>query len=209
MAGNPTVYPHATCACGQSFTVDHTLSCNRGGFPILRHNELRDLTGELLSQVCHNVSTEPHLQPLTGEEMRHNTAITQENARLDLKANGVWGDRFHTTFLDVRVFNPHAPSYRSMAPSRLYQRHEKEKRRAYNQRIAEVEQASFSPLIFSATGGIGRTATTFYQRLATLTAKKRKQDYNQTLLWMRSRLSFALLRSRSAALLRSKSANQI
>ena len=184
-----------TCACGQSFSVDHALSCNRGGFPILRHNELRDITGELLSQVCHNVSTEPHLQPLNGEELRHNTAITEENARLDLKANGMWGDRFHTTFFDVRVFNPHAASYRSTSPTRLYQRHEKEKLRAYNQRIIEVEQASFSPLIFSATGGMGHTATTVYQRLAALIAKKKKQDYNKTLLWIRSRLSFALLRA--------------
>jgi hypothetical protein len=184
-----------TCACGRSFSVEHALSCNPGGFPILRHNELRDLTGELLSQVCHNVSTDPHLQPLSGETLRHNTAITEENARLDLKANGMWGDRFHTTFFDVRVFSRHATSYKSTAPSSLYQRHEKEKRRAYNQRITEVEQASFSPLVFSATGGMGRTATTVYQRVAALIAKKKTQDYNQTLLWIRSRLSFALLRA--------------
>ena len=175
-----------TCACGRSFSIDHALSCNRGGFPILRHNKLRDLTRELLSEVCHNVSTEPHLQPLNGEKLRHNTAITEENARLDLKANGMWGDRFHTTFFDVRVFNPHASSYRSTAPPTLYQRHEKEKRCVYNQRITEVEQASFSPLIFSATGGMGRTATIVYQRLAALIASKKKQDYNQTLLWIGS-----------------------
>ena len=86
---NEVAQPATYCACGQSFSLDHALSCNRGGFTILRHNELQDLTGELLSQVCHNVSTEPHLQPLNGEELRHNTAITEKNARLDLKANGV------------------------------------------------------------------------------------------------------------------------
>ena len=37
---------------------------NRGGFPILRHNELRNITASMLSQVCPNVSVEPHLQPL-------------------------------------------------------------------------------------------------------------------------------------------------
>ena len=109
------------------------------------------------------------------EELRHNTAITEENAKLDLKANGVWGDKFHTTFFDVHVFNPHAPSYRSTAPTRLYQRHEKEKRRAYNQRITEVEHASFSPLIFFATGGIGHIATTVYQRLGALIAQKKSK----------------------------------
>ena len=28
------------CACGRSFTVEHALSCSRGGFPIIRHNEV-------------------------------------------------------------------------------------------------------------------------------------------------------------------------
>ena len=35
------------CVCGQSFTVQHALSCPRGGFPSIRHNELRDLTASL------------------------------------------------------------------------------------------------------------------------------------------------------------------
>ena len=184
-----------TCGCGQSFSVEHALSCNLGGFPILRHNELRDLTADLLSQVCHNVSTEPHSQPLSGETLKHNTVIREDSARLDIKANGLWGNRFHTTFLDIWVFNPHAPSYRSTTPSSLYQRHEREKRRAYSQRISEIEHASFSPIVFSATGGMGRSATTMYQRLAAMIADKRKQDYNHTLMWIRTRLSFALPRA--------------
>ena len=28
------------CSCGKNFTVDHALSCAKGGFPTLRHNEL-------------------------------------------------------------------------------------------------------------------------------------------------------------------------
>ncbi len=38
-----------------------------GGFPTLRYNELRDMTASLLTEVCSNVATEPHLQPLSGE----------------------------------------------------------------------------------------------------------------------------------------------
>ena len=33
----------------------HALSCPKGGFPSLRHNEVRDLTANLLSEVCNNV----------------------------------------------------------------------------------------------------------------------------------------------------------
>ena len=43
------------CSCGESFTVDHALSCPRGGFPTIRHNELRDMCAELLSETCHDV----------------------------------------------------------------------------------------------------------------------------------------------------------
>ena len=31
-------------------------------------------------------------------------------ARLDISVNVFWGGRYEITFLDVRVFNPHAPS---------------------------------------------------------------------------------------------------
>ena len=137
-----------TCVCGQHFDVDHALSCNRGGFPVIRHNELRDITADMLSQVCHNVSVEPHLQALSGEEMSYSTAIREDSARLDVKANGFFGDNFHTTYFDVRVFNPYAPSNKSCTPSTAYQKHERAKRRAYNQRITQIEHGSFSPLVF-------------------------------------------------------------
>ena len=52
-----------------SFSIDHALTCKTGGFPAIRHNEVRDITASLLSEVCHGVTIEPHLQPLTGEVM--------------------------------------------------------------------------------------------------------------------------------------------
>ena len=44
--------------------------------------------------------------------------------------------------------------------------------RAYGQRIREVEYASFSPLVFSATGGLAHEATIFYKHLASLLSNK-------------------------------------
>ena len=40
------------CECGHAFTVDHALSCAKGGFPTIRHNEIRDITASLLTEVC-------------------------------------------------------------------------------------------------------------------------------------------------------------
>ena len=52
------------CVCGHHFTIEHALSCSRGGFPSIRHNEIRNITADLLSGVCHGVGTEPSLQPV-------------------------------------------------------------------------------------------------------------------------------------------------
>ena len=37
----------AKCACGAVFSVEHALSCPKGGFPSIRHNEIRNLTATL------------------------------------------------------------------------------------------------------------------------------------------------------------------
>ena len=51
------------CICGKNFTVEHALSCTRGGFLTLHHNHIRDITASLLSEVSMNVVLEPELQP--------------------------------------------------------------------------------------------------------------------------------------------------
>ena len=183
------------CTCGNTFTVEHSLSCPRGGFPIIRHNEIRDLTANLLSEVCHDVRIEPDLQPLTGETLAASSAITDDGARLDIAANGVWGGRFERTFMDVRVFNPLAPSNSQSTLAACYRKHERAKKRSYEQRVRDTEHATFTPLVLSATGGMGREAATFYRRLASLLAVKWDQPYSSTMSWLRCRITFSLLRS--------------
>ena len=189
----PALTP-STCACGTSFSVEHALSCPMGGFPIVRHNEVRDLTAKLMSEVCHDVCIEPTLQPITGEALSGASAITEDGARLDVAANGFWGGRFERAFFDVRVFNPHAPSNRQPLSS-CYRKHENIKKRAYKQRVREVERGSFTPLVMSLTGGLGNAATVCYKRLASLLSSKREQPYCSTMAWIRCSLSFSLLRS--------------
>ena len=90
--GWPLSWTPSHCACGTSFTVDHALSCPKGGLPTLRHNEIRDLTATLLTEVCHQVHVEPELQPVSSPEtFPLSTANTQDGARLDIAMNGFWG----------------------------------------------------------------------------------------------------------------------
>eukprot|EP00731_Ephydatia_muelleri_P014129 Em0007g1439a len=169
------------CICGKSFTVEHALSCLFGGYPTLRHNEIRNLTANLLSEVCHNVTIEPTLQPVTRETFKLASTITEIGARSDIAADGFWGGHFEKTFFDIRVLNPLAPSNTTPTPSACYRRHEKEKQRAYEQRIREIEHASFTPIVLSTTGGMGPIATTFYKRLADRLASKWISSYSQTI----------------------------
>ena len=57
---------------------------------------------------------------------------------------------------DVRVFNPYAPSNRHANLQLVYRKHEQIKKHAYEQRIREVEHATFSTLVVSATGDLAR-----------------------------------------------------
>ena len=60
--------------------------------------------------------------------------------------------------------------------------------------MREIELVSFTPLVFSLTGGMGKAATAFYKRLASLIAVKREQPYSSTLSWLRCSLGFVLLK---------------
>jgi hypothetical protein len=64
-------------------------------------------------------------------------------------------------------------SYTSL--SQCYRRNELEKRRAYDERIREVEHGKFSPLVFSTAGGVGATANVVY--IASLIAEKHGKPY--------------------------------
>ena len=87
----------------------NALSCRKGGYPSIRHNEIRNLTAKVLTEVCNDVLLEPPLQPLTGERFPGASVNTSEGAHLDISFDGFWGGKFEKTFVDIRVFNPHAP----------------------------------------------------------------------------------------------------
>ena len=68
------------CLCGEAFSLSHAFSCPRGTFPSIRHDQIRDLFAEFLTEVCPNVSSEPALQPISGETFSHRSANTDDGA---------------------------------------------------------------------------------------------------------------------------------
>ena len=117
------------------FLVQHVLSCPKGGFPSIQHNEARDTLSCRMSEVCDDVCTEPTLQPITGETFSNASANTKDGARLDIAANGFWGGHFERAYFDVRVVNPNAPSNCQRSLVAMYKKHERAKIGAYEQRV--------------------------------------------------------------------------
>jgi len=81
-----------------------------------------------------------------------------------------------------------------------YRKYENIKHHAYGQRIREVEYASFTPLVSSATGGLAHEATIYYKCLASLLSTKWGDSYAITLGWLHCYMSFSLLRSAIACI---------
>ena len=183
----------SVCVCGCDFNADHAMICQRGGLIIQRHNEIRDLEAELLDMVCHDVAVEPTLQPLTGEELNRG-ANTAPDARLDVQCRGFW-ERQRAAFFDIRVYHPNTDSYRDLTPNQVYKRHEDEKKRKYASRVLEVEQGTFTPLVFMTTGGMSDECQRYHSRLAELISAKKQENYATTMSWIRTKVSFAILRT--------------
>ena len=114
---------HLPSHCRQ-FTVEHALICVHGGFPSIRHNELRDITAGFLTEVCHNVGTEPPLQQLSGEQLTFRTANREDGACLDIAADNFWGRHRDCAFFDIGVFSPFTQSHRNTSLCQWYKKNE-------------------------------------------------------------------------------------
>ena len=180
------------CQCSEKNSIDHALSCKLGGYVHMRHNRIRDLEADLMKEIGHDVKIEPELLPLeTDKDRRGNN---KDKARLDVSGVGVWGS-YERTFLDIRVVHPNAPSYINKPIKKIYETHEKEKKRAYNERVIQVEKGSFTPIVVSTFGGMGAEAERYHKRIATLISEKRNERYSDVLNYLRTRLRFSILRS--------------
>ena len=67
--------------------------------------------------------------------------------------------------------HPNADSYRDLIPKQIYKKHEYEKKRQYAERVMEIEQGTFTPLVFTTTGGMADECVKYHSRLAELIKK--------------------------------------
>ena len=72
-----------------------------------------------------------------------------------------------------------------LTTKQIYRQHESEKTRMHASRVLEVEQGSFTPMVFTATGGMADECKTYHNRLAELLSNKKGEDYSNTISWIR------------------------
>lgn len=76
---------------------------SRGGFVIMRHNDIKGFEAHLSKKECSDGEIEPPRQPLKNEHLVKGF-INTDSARLGIRARGFWR-RGQNAFIDARVTN--------------------------------------------------------------------------------------------------------
>ena len=95
----------------------------------------------------------------------------------------------------MRVFDPNSRRYLNKSLQQCHAMNEHEKKGSYNERVLQVNQGTFRPLVFSIYGSMGRECNMFYSRLSQLISDKRNLSKSMTMNWIRTKVCFALLKS--------------
>ena len=101
--------------------------------------------------------------------------------------------------------HPNADSYGDSTSKQIHKKHENEKKRQYAERVVEIEQGTFTPLVFTSTGGMADECVKYHGILGELIANKKGASYSSAISWMRAKVSFAIVRSAILCLRSSRS----
>ena len=140
--------------------------CWHGGLTSVHHNEICNITAEWLSKVCYGAANEPPLQHLTRETIILAIANQHWMRYALISMLGDFGGNIRVPFLMSEFFTWMYLVIATQNILSIYQHHEQEKKWQYGDRFQEVEKASFIPIVFATTKGMGKQAIIFYHRLA-------------------------------------------
>ena len=117
--------PH-NCCCGSVFSVDHAMTCHKGGYPSIRHNEIWDVSSDLLAEVFTTLVLN-HSSSLSTENPSNPGVLTHKMKLGVTYVPVVFGqeDRIHSL---MWVFYPNASSYCNKDLAALYKLHENAKK---------------------------------------------------------------------------------
>ena len=73
-----------------------------------------------------------------------------------------------------------------MTPKQINKKHKNEKKRQYAERVMEVEQGTFTLLVFMTIGGMTDECVKYHNRLRELIANKKGECYSSAIPWIRA-----------------------
>ena len=100
---------------------------------------------------------------------------------------------------DVRILDSDSPSYSNKSPQSVVAAAEIEKKRKYSA-ACESHHCSFTPLCFTIDGLMGKESKSFLKCLAEGLSTRWNIHYSVSINWVRTKLSFALLRATNLCL---------
>ena len=109
---------------------------------------VRSNSFSLFTEMTISSLRQPLLLGAIRKQLSHTSSLsqvkTQGGARLDVAADGYVGSRFQRAFLTLEGFQPIYPWNQQSQLLSCYLKHENIKNGMYDQRIWEVEQATFT-----------------------------------------------------------------
>lgn len=182
------------CACGKPYSLDHSQICMTGGFVHMRHDAPKKLFAKWCSGAFRDIELEPPLEPLSGEAFVYKSAKKEDEARSDVRVRGFWGN-YRNAFFEFRVFYPHAQSYKSTKPEALYKQIARTRRREYGERVLQVEDGDFTPMILSSSGGMGEEMSMALKHVGKKVAEEQNLVYSRVAGYLHAMFCFEMMRS--------------
>ena len=176
------------CPCGQKCNLNHDVNYERGGFVVMRHNNVRDFEVNLLNTIQNDVEFEPALQKIGNERIG---GRTEDEVRPDIRARVVWRQG-KNAFFNIGLTNVNAISKKNRTVETIFKEHGKKKTRAYKSRIMNVEHGAFTLLVFSLTGGEGPEEFIFHKNIVQKVSATTEENYDRVLSLIRCKLSFLI-----------------
>ena len=150
------VSPNFCDGCQSPFTLRHALACKKGGLLTLRHNEIRDATGDLASLVWNYVQREAVIR-------EYNPQDETPALIADLVCRGVYVRQGGASF-DNRVSDNDAISYQNRNPMSVLHSAVVEKKTKSSDACQE-RPMSFTPLVVSVDGMLAPEFESFHRRI--------------------------------------------